>query len=117
MCNRVKSILELKMKKDKYLRARGGTAKLLNICCCSCDSIVIKYQKDGIGYLHRCYLNRIEAPEKYAKLKNDSSLSKSNDLPKLTCQCGEVIGIPMKHSDGRLAFRLERGKYKRILDK
>lgn len=34
-------------------------------------------------------------------------------MPNLVCDCGEIIGYPMKHKDGRLAYHLERGKFKR----
>jgi hypothetical protein len=34
-----------------------------------------------------------------------------------TCECGEIIGSPMIHKDGRLAFHLIRGKFKRGLNK
>lgn len=96
------------MKKDKYFRARGGTAKVLNISCAKCGKHVLRYQKDGIGYLHRCYLNRILWPTEISLLEN---YSKPNDIPNLYCECGEIIGIPMLYKDGRLAYRLERGKY------
>lgn len=101
------------MKKDKFLRARGGTAQLIEISCASCNKEIIKYQKDGIGFLHRCYLNRIVGPEKYARLQHDKNIIEPRDIPKLVCTCGETIGYPMRHKDGRLAFRLDRGKFKR----
>lgn len=101
------------MKKDKYLRARGGTSVMIDIFCAVCDKLIIHYQKDGIGYLHRCYINRIVFPEKYAKLQYDVLLKEPRDLPTLVCDCGEIIGAPMKYSDNRLAYRLERGKFKR----
>ena len=102
---------------DKYLRARGGTLSLLDIRCVACDDLVINYQKDGVGYLHRCYINRILAPEKYAKLQYDINIKEPKDLPNLACDCGEAIGYPMKYADGRLAYRLERGKFKRVKTK
>ena len=46
------------MKKDKYLRVRGGTARMLDIHCAKCGAWILKYQKDGVGQLLRCYLNR-----------------------------------------------------------
>jgi hypothetical protein len=63
--------------------------------------------------LKRCYLNRIFAPESLKNLQYDTNITEPADMPNLICECGEVVGYPMKHSDGRLAFRLERGKYKR----
>ena len=100
------------MKKDKYLRARGGNAKIYCIFCPICDHDIIHYQKDGIGFLHRCYLNRIISPIKYANLQHDPTINQTGNLIDLVCECGAVIGYPMRHKDGRLAYRLERGKFK-----
>ena len=96
----------MKIKKDKYLRKRGGTAKIIKISCMQCDSLVFVYQKDGTGSLKRCYLNRIISPEYYSN-KN------INELNNLVCACGNVIGSPFKYRDGRLAYHLIRGKFKR----
>ena len=101
------------MKKDKYLKARGGTAYMLDVSCVKCGALVLHYQKDGIGWLKRCYLNRIFGIEKWEKLQHDATIVEASDVPNLVCDCGEAIGYPMKHKDGRLAFRLERGKFTR----
>lgn len=100
----------MKLKKDKYFRERGGTAKIINVSCMQCGRILFTYQKDGPGWLKRCYLNRIIHPEKYSRLQHEKELK---DLGKLKCICGSVIGSPMKHKDGRIAFHLIRGKFKR----
>lgn len=97
---------------DKYTRARGGTSILIDIKCAICGNLIINYQKDGVGYLHRCYINRIQAPRKYSELQYDTKIKEPKALPNLACDCGEVIGYPMKYIDGRLAYRLERGKFK-----
>ena len=91
----------MKIKKDKYLRKRGGTAKIIKVSCAKCGSQIFIYQKDGPGWLKRCYLNRIIFP------KND------NYKEVLTCKCGETIGSLIKHKDGRLAYNLNRGRFKR----
>ena len=101
------------MKRDKYLRVRCGFAHMIDISCVSCGALILHYQKDGPGGLLRCYLNRIVAPEKLEKMQRDSAVRETSDMPNLICDCGEVIGYPMKHKDGRLAYRLERGKSKR----
>lgn len=101
------------MKKDKYLRARGGTAHMIDVYCVSCGRLILYYQKDGPGWLKRCYLNRISGPEKWEKLQNNKNIKEPSDLPNLVCDCGEFIGCPMLYKDGQLAFRLERGKFKR----
>lgn len=86
---------------------------MFNILCAQCGEQILYYQKDGIGWLKRCYLNRIFSPEKWEKLQYDKNIKEPKDLPNLICSCGKLIGVPMKHKDGRLAFRLERGTFKR----
>jgi len=102
-----------KVKKDKYQRARGGTSRLMDITCAKCGKLVFSYQKDGIGWLKRCYLNRIITPEKWSTLQNNPAIKEPNDMPNLVCECGNLIGIPMRHKDGRLAYRLEIGSFRR----
>src|SRR4051812_34084406 len=100
------------MKKDKFSRARGGSSKILDIHCTNCGAWVLKYQKDGPGNLLRCYLNRIVTPPHLAALQYDPKIRESKDMPNLACpQCNTVIGVPIRHDDGRLAFRLLKGKY------
>jgi len=55
--------INIKIKKDKYFQERGGTAKIINVKCANCGSLLFTYQKDGPGWLKRCYLNRIILPE------------------------------------------------------
>jgi len=105
------------MIKDKYLRERGGTAKIINVSCMNCGKLFFVYQKDGPGWLKRSYINRILSPEKYSNLKKDKNITKSSNLSNLICECSEVIGSPMQHKDGRLAFHLIRGKFKRSNNK
>jgi hypothetical protein len=102
-----------KPKKDKYLRERGGTAKIIKVSCMNCGKVIFIYQKDGPGWLKRCYLNRILEPEVYKNLQKNPSIKEPSDLKNLTCTCGEIIGSPIKYKDGRLAFRLLKGKFKR----
>ncbi|MBI3334703.1 hypothetical protein HYZ97_04400 [Candidatus Pacearchaeota archaeon] len=105
------------MIKDKYLRERGGTAKIINISCMKCGKLLLVYQKDGPGWLKRCYLNRILSPERYSRLEKNKSITKSSDFNNLVCDCGEVIGSPIQYKDSRLAFHLIRGKFKRSNNK
>jgi len=56
------------MKKDKYFRERGGTAKIINVGCSKCNTLCFTYQKDGPGWLKRCYLNRIISPPVFAEM-------------------------------------------------
>ncbi len=107
----------MKIKKDKYFRERGGTAKIIRISCMQCGNTVLVYQKDGPGWLKRCYLNRIVSPEKYHGLQSNKNIKEPKNLGNLVCICGSIIGYPMKHKDGRLAFYLIRGKFKRSIIK
>lgn len=104
----------IKFKKDKYRAKRGGSAKLVDLICTTCGSKVLLYQKDGPGWLKRTYINRIFWPPKYADLQKDKSINSVEKMPKLIClKCKKVIGLPMKHKDGRLAFALIRGSFRR----
>ena len=100
----------MKIKKDRYFKERGGSTKIINVLCSSCGKRLLVYQKDGPGWLKRCYLNRIIEPKYDAKIDLE-------DMENLTCSCGEVIGSPIIHKDDRLAFHLIRGKFKRAINK
>lgn len=98
----------MKLKNDRYRKVRGGKAKILNIICSKCGNWVLKYQKDVDGSLHRCYLNRIIEPEFYSNFNNQKQMSN------LECKnCNTVIGIPMIHTDHRLAYRLIKGNFRK----
>ena len=100
------------LKNDKYRKARGGEAHLLNIYCVPCNTLLIKYQKDGKGNLLRCYLNRIMHPPHLEKLQRQFTVTNLRDLPNLTCQsCNVVIGTPIVYMDGRIAYKLRKGYY------
>ena len=111
MSNVELKIRKMKIKRDKYLSARGGTSKILDISCRECKKKLFSYQKDGPGWLKRCYLNRILDNQEIINFKDIMS------MPNLVCSCGEIIGTPLKHKDDRLAFRLIRGKFKRAIKK
>ncbi len=106
------------MKKDKYLRARGGKFRTLDISCAKCGTWLLKYQKDGEGHLLRCYLNRIISPTELAVLQDTPTVREPRDMSNLVCQvCKTVVGTPMWHMDGRLAFRLSKGTFSKQIDK
>jgi guanylate kinase len=104
----------IKMKRDSFRNKRGGKAVMLDIHCSNCDTKVLLYQKDGIGNLQRCYLNRISSPDELENMQRDPSIREPKDMPDLSCPlCGSVIGTPMRHTDGRLAYRLIRGHFRK----
>ena len=88
----------IKLKKDRYRRARGGYSRLLKISCERCGNVVALYQKDGPGPLKRMYVDRIV--ESYAKAGVN-----------LVChKCGHVLGIRyIYEKEKRFAFRLFEG--------
>ena len=90
----------MKIKKDKYLKARGSKYKLYNIHCSECGVLLFKYQKDGPGALKRCYLDRskFNIPE-----RRGVSFSSYTTCP----QCKQEFGRPMTYKpENRLAIRL-----------
>ena len=97
-----------KLKNDSYRKARGGYSQLLDIFCASCDRYIALYQKDGPGNLKRMYLNRILEPAELEELQTKYYTNKK-EVPALECRCGNLIGVPIKHEDGRLAYRLVPG--------
>lgn len=101
--------MKFEKKTDKYRRERGGNSRFLEILCAECGTRVLIYQKDGNGGLFRCYLNRIFFPEQYASLQETARDTK--DMPNLACECGAIIGVPMRHTDDRLAFRLIHDRF------
>ncbi len=101
----------IKLKKDAYFREREKATRLLDIVCAKCGAKVLLYQKDGRGELHRCYIDRILDPPKYEKLQHIANLRK-DDMPMLTCgKCNALIGYPMLHREGRLAYFLIKSTY------
>ena len=104
---------KIMIKKDKYLKARGGTAHLIYVSCAKCGKKILLYQKDGPGWLKRCYLNRISGIDGWENLRFDKNIRTPKDMPNLICKCGNLVGTPMVHKDRRLAFCLVRGTFKR----
>ncbi len=99
------------MRRDRFFRDREKVAEMWDIKCTGCGNKVLLYQKDGRGRLHRCYLNRIFDPPFYSELQNDPQLTKK-EMPPLRCaNCDTLIGLPMLHREGRLAYFLLRGKW------
>ena len=95
------------LKRDKFRKARGGYARILEIRCEKCGHFLALYQKDGPGPLKRMYVDRILAPEALANLRGISV----KKLPSLSCNhCRQLIGIPyLYQKEKRPTFRLFEG--------
>ena len=102
--------IKMKILRDKYFRKKGGEAKFIIVLCKECKEQLFVYQKDQPrGWLKRCYLNRIMTKNKWGELKKN--INDLRKMPKLKCNCGSTIGLPIKHKGGRLAYSLIRGKF------
>jgi hypothetical protein len=97
------------VKKDKFLRKRDNISQVIRICCAKCGKVILVYQKNGRGALRRLYSNRILTPENLSFLQDNVESVKQ--LKPLVCECKNVIGVPMLHWEGRLAFRLINGTF------
>jgi hypothetical protein len=97
----------MKLKQDKYRKARDGHSKLLDVYCSKCSEHLFYYQKDGLGILKRTYLDRIYNSREFENLQH-LSLDK---IQQLICpKCGKHIGTPIIYKkENRLAFRLFEG--------
>lgn len=97
----------MKLKQDKYRKARGGHPRLLDVSCSKCSEHLFYYQKDGPGILKRTYLDRITNSKKFENLQHLSF----SEIPQLICpNCKEHIGTPIVYKkENRLAFRLFEG--------
>lgn len=85
----------MKLKNDKYKKARGGYSRLLNIACQKCGSSICQYQKDGAGNLRRMYIDRILSP-KISIARKDLTYAK-----------GHLLGVKIIYEkEKRPAFRL-----------
>lgn len=102
------------LKNDQYRRVRGGSAAFLALSCAACNHLLAIYQKDGPGNLVRCYLNRFFFPPQLAGMHRNKSVMNESDMPNFRCQaCNALIGVPMKYQDGRLAYRLVVGSFRK----
>ncbi len=105
----------IKFKKDRYRRARGGYSRLLEISCEHCNNVVALYQKDGPGSLKRMYLDRIMEPKKLTGVAN----MPTRKMPHLICaKCKQVIGIPyIYQKEKRPAYRPFEGAVRKKIVK
>ena len=94
------------VRKDKYSKVRGGSAKFYIISCVKCQNEIFIYQKDWPVHLLRMYLDRFVAPQELvAKLQNIKSKGKMSGL---RCpNCNELLAVLMVYEkENRLAYRI-----------
>lgn len=94
------------IRKDKYTKARGGSAKFLTIFCGCCQEEIFLYQKDGPGRLFRMYLDKIVAPKE--EVEKLSKITQKSEMKSLKCpKCGSLLAVPMVYiPENRLALRV-----------
>ncbi len=90
---------KIKLKSDKYKKARGGNSRILKVSCSFCKTHIFSYQKDGIGTLKRVYIDRI---------LNDYLIKTDGNL--ICPNCKKVLATPMIYKkENRPALRLILG--------
>ena len=94
----------MKLKSDKFRKARGGYSRLLKISCSSCGAKLFNYQKDGPGIIKRLYVDRI-----FTEI-NDKNLK----CPK----CGHLIAtIGIYEKENRIVYNVSPGAIKKRIVK
>jgi RNase P subunit RPR2 len=97
--------IPIPLKIDDYQKKRGGFSKILILICKKCKNKVAYYQKDGNGWLKRCYVDRIYL---IPDLKNPQFSLKKNFI----CQkCQTILGKPIIYKkESREAYEIDRQK-------
>lgn len=92
-------------KKDKFQKSRGGTSRVLDVCCEGCEAHIAYYQKDGPGVLKRMYVDR------FIDISPEGRI--------LICEaCAREIGVLMEYKkEHRAAYRLYAGAVKKRIVK
>jgi hypothetical protein len=94
----------MKLKNDKFRKARGGYSRLLEISCSSCNEKLFNYQKDGRGIIKRLYIDRIWGNIEGTNLK----------CPK----CNRLIGsLTIYEKENRPAYVIGLGTIKKKIVK
>ena len=100
------------LRRDRFYRARGGTARLLRIACGYCGSYLCIYQKDGNGKLRRLYWDRLSKAT--FVVAHTAGASQSDMRPAVCGACGHTVGAPVAYApENRLAWRLLPGAVRR----
>lgn len=100
--------ISIKLKRDGFYKARGGTAQALRLTCGRCGGYICLYQKDGTGHLYRLYWDRIFECVSLHPYRPDLT---KDDMEPLICErCDQLLGVPMVYTpESRLAWRLAPG--------
>jgi hypothetical protein len=94
----------MKLKNDKFRKARGGYSRLLEISCSSCNAKLFNYQKDGPGIIKRLYVDRIYKNVSGSNLKCPS--------------CNRLLGSLMVYEkENRPAYTIKLGTIKKKIVK
>jgi ribosomal protein S27E len=92
------------LKSDKFRKAKGGRSRILELHCARCGAHLMLYQKDGLGRLKRCYLDRIQSQPPDTQYHVDPSTRRVSCV-----RCKTLLGILIEHTSGRAAYRLVPG--------
>lgn len=95
----MKSNPTARVRRDRFYKARGGTAAIWDLSCASCGEFLLRYQKDGVGQLLRLYVDRITG-----NVPPEQAVASLTEMSALTCSaCGALIGTPVVYrKEGRL---------------
>lgn len=90
-----------KFQRDKYQKSRGGSSRVLDVSCGSCEMHIAYYQKDGPGLLKRMYVDRF--------------IDSTPNEAELHCnRCDRVLGVLINYKkENRAAYRLFVGSVKK----
>lgn len=101
----LKKLIPIPIKNDKYKIKRGNFSKIILLTCKNCKHKIGYYQKDGDGWLKRCYVDRLYILPKLNHAK--FSLKKF-----FTClKCKSILGKPLIYQkESREAFEIDRQK-------
>ena len=80
------------------------------IHCSQCKEFILRYKKDGSGYLIRVYIKQILKPEYFKQYKHKKT---KLEVPPLDCpKCKKRIGAPSIYEPGhRPAYRMIKGSF------
>ncbi len=95
------------LENKRYGKDVRGKSMLFNISFANFNTNILVYQKDDEQRnLRKCFLNQIFCQSKYNKIKSNSIINLSAQVPNLECpKCYPVSYTHFIYDDNRLAFR------------